>query len=585
MKSCLAGLTVLLLATTPTRTARCDALAALAVPGATFPTIQSVPGGGFVAPSGADGAFRGLPAFCRVAATLKPTSDSDVRIEVWLPEDGWNRKIQAVGNGAFNGNINYSGMAAALARGYATASTDTGHTGGGAAWALGHSEKVVDFGWRAVHEMAVAARRIVTGFYESAPVHAYWNGCSAGGRQALMEAQRFPADFDGIVAGSPGLDWTSRATAAVDIAKGLASNEAARLSQADRQLLHRAVLEATRLTASRTTHRKSAAVLIRSGGPPLQGSGRHRLSHEGADRHGRTNLRGWSQSGDRAADRRTRAWQRAWLDRSGLDDLGARHRARSVPLPGLRGSGVDDSTLRLRDQRRPARENGCRDDQRARCEPAAVSRSRRQADSTTAGAIADLAVERVQYSRVLAALGGTPTCAAVTGLHGARNGPLRRRRRQTVRWSACSSAGSNKARDRTSSSRPIRPAAASIARIHSVRTRRRSIANRRSRQRRFSCKVSSPTRTSAPPLISGGGAAGRIRHAAAATAQQRRCGRERHRIERWRRTVHPPRQECRSQADCDAEPGHRQAFCTTTNDRVSKRPARPARRAAPLGNR
>ena len=94
-----------------------------------------------------------------MAATLKPSSDSDIKIEVWLPLAGWNGKWQAVGNGAFNGNINYGAMSAALRRGYATSSTDTGHTGGGANWALGHPEKVVDFGWRAVHEMAVASKR------------------------------------------------------------------------------------------------------------------------------------------------------------------------------------------------------------------------------------------------------------------------------------------------------------------------------------------------------------------------------------------------------------------------------------------
>ena len=110
--------------------------------------------------------FARCSAFCRVAATLKPSSDSDIKIEVWLPASGWNGKFQAVGNGAFNGTIGYAAMAAALARGYATASTDTGHVGGGARWALGHPEKVIDFGWRAVHEMTVTAKKIVASHYE-----------------------------------------------------------------------------------------------------------------------------------------------------------------------------------------------------------------------------------------------------------------------------------------------------------------------------------------------------------------------------------------------------------------------------------
>jgi hypothetical protein len=185
-----------------------------------------------------------LPAFCRVAATLKPSSDSDIKIEVWLPLAGWNGKWQAVGNGAFNGNINYGAMSAALRRGYATSSTDTGHTGGGANWALGHPEKVVDFGWRAVHEMAVASKQIVASHYDRAPTFSYWNGCSAGGRQGMKAAQRFPADFDGIIAGAPGLDWTSRAAQAARVAKVLESREGARLMPPHRQLLHTAVVGA-----------------------------------------------------------------------------------------------------------------------------------------------------------------------------------------------------------------------------------------------------------------------------------------------------------------------------------------------------
>ena len=164
---------------------------------------------------------RTLPAFCRVAATLKPTADSDIKIEVWMPASGWNGKFQAVGNGAFNGSIAYPAMMTALARGYATSSTDTGHTGNNARFASGHPEKVIDFGWRAVHEMTLASKAIIAAYYDSGPRFSYWNGCSAGGRQAMKEAQRFPADFDGIIAGAPGLDWTGRAAQAVRVLKAL----------------------------------------------------------------------------------------------------------------------------------------------------------------------------------------------------------------------------------------------------------------------------------------------------------------------------------------------------------------------------
>ena len=222
----------------------CAGLASLALPNATITSAQAVEAGPFMPPGDANDAPRALPAFCRVAATLKPTSDSDIRIEVWMPASGWNGKYQAVGNGAFNGSISYPAMMTALLRGYATSSTDTGHTGNNGSFALGHPEKAIDFGWRAVHEMTLAAKTIVAGYYDAGPKFSYWNGCSAGGRQAMKEAQRFPADFDGIIAGAPGLDWTGRAAQAVRIAKALEKNDAARLPPPQAQVLHRAVLQA-----------------------------------------------------------------------------------------------------------------------------------------------------------------------------------------------------------------------------------------------------------------------------------------------------------------------------------------------------
>ena len=224
--------------------AMCADLAKLALPNTTITMAQAVAAGPFTPPQAGDGGSRALPAFCRVAATLTPSRDSDIKIEVWLPASGWNGKYQAVGNGAFNGSIAYPSMMNALARGYATSSTDTGHTGNNGAFAAGHPEKVIDFGWRAVHEMTVASKAIVAAFYDAGPKFSYWNGCSAGGRQAMTEAQRFPADFDGIVAGAPGLDWTGRAAQAVRVLKLLEKHDAARLSQAQAQLLHRAAVQA-----------------------------------------------------------------------------------------------------------------------------------------------------------------------------------------------------------------------------------------------------------------------------------------------------------------------------------------------------
>ena len=131
-------------------------------------------------------------------------------MEVWLPQAGFNGSLRAQGNGGFAGSINYQGMASALIGGYATTSTDTGHSGSpvDGSWALGHPERIIDFGYRAIHEMTVDAKAILQAFYGEAPRHSYFAACSNGGRQGLMEAQRFPEDYDGILAGAPANYWT-----------------------------------------------------------------------------------------------------------------------------------------------------------------------------------------------------------------------------------------------------------------------------------------------------------------------------------------------------------------------------------------
>src|SRR6185295_422095 len=177
----------------------CESLSAQALPNTTISLAESVAAGSFVMPQapGGRGAaqsdpFKDLPAFCRVAATLKPTSDSDIKMEVWMPASGWNGKFLAVGNGGWGGVISYAAMGEALRRGYATSSTDTGHVGGSGSFALGHPEKLIDYGYRSEHEMAVASKTIVEKFYGNGPRLSYWNGCSTGGRQGLREAQRYP---------------------------------------------------------------------------------------------------------------------------------------------------------------------------------------------------------------------------------------------------------------------------------------------------------------------------------------------------------------------------------------------------------
>jgi len=145
-----------------------------------------------------------LPAYCRVQMVLKPTPDSLINMELWLPTENWNGKFMGVGNGGFAGSIQgmYFEMPEALRLGYATAGTDTGHQEQGGNWAIGHPEKLIDFAYRSTHEMTVKAKQVVKAFYDQNPKYSYFKGCSTGGRMALMEAQRYPEDYDGIIAGS-----------------------------------------------------------------------------------------------------------------------------------------------------------------------------------------------------------------------------------------------------------------------------------------------------------------------------------------------------------------------------------------------
>jgi Tannase and feruloyl esterase len=190
----------------------CEALADLKLADSTITAAQSVAAGAFVPASGSPAAFKNLPAFCRIAGIIKPTSDSEIKFEVWMPAANWNGRFQGVGNGGFAGSISYGGLAGAVARAYAAASTDTGHSGGTAEWAPGHPEKVVDYGHRAIHEMTEKAKLVVKAFYGGGPTRSYFASCSNGGRQALMEAQRYPGDYDGIIAGAPANDFTGTLT-------------------------------------------------------------------------------------------------------------------------------------------------------------------------------------------------------------------------------------------------------------------------------------------------------------------------------------------------------------------------------------
>jgi len=222
----------------------CDSLKALTLKDTTVTMVQVVAAGQFSPPGEREGGataanpYKELAEFCRVAATIKPTSDSDIKIEVWLPANGWNGKFQAVGNGGWAGVISYSAMAEAVRGGYASASTDTGHEGGRGTFALGHPEKLIDFGWRSEHEMTVKAKAILQAFYGNAPRLSYWNGCSTGGRQGLKEAQQFPDDYDGIIAGAP----ANRTAISIWLAHAALKDPATYIPAAKYPIIHQAAL-------------------------------------------------------------------------------------------------------------------------------------------------------------------------------------------------------------------------------------------------------------------------------------------------------------------------------------------------------
>ena len=224
--------------------ATCESLMTAKLANGAITSAQTVAAGALAQGGGRGGAaLADLPAFCRVAATLTPTKESDIKIEVWLPSAGWNGKLQAVGNGGWNGNIDTNALAGAVRRGYAGTSTDTGHQGGAGPW-MQNQEKLLDWAHRSVHETAVAAKAIINAFYGEAPKFSYFTGCSAGGRQAMVAVQRYPADFDGVVAGSPGLDWTSRAVSAVRVTQAFEREAAGKVAAAKFPAINAAVLNA-----------------------------------------------------------------------------------------------------------------------------------------------------------------------------------------------------------------------------------------------------------------------------------------------------------------------------------------------------
>jgi tannase/feruloyl esterase len=240
---------------TPLYAASCEKLKELPVADTVITLAQSVAAAKFELPDGilpegtaakARQAFGKLPAFCRVAATIRPTKDSDIKIEVWMPISGWNGRFMGLGNGGWGGSIAYPALFTALGQGFAAASTDTGHTGksGDASFALGHPEKLIDFGYRSVHLMSMNAKTIIANFYGKPIRYSYWDGCSTGGKQALTEAQRYPDDYDGIVAGAPANFFTHLMFGNIWPAIATLKDPAANIPDEKYAVIHQAVMKA-----------------------------------------------------------------------------------------------------------------------------------------------------------------------------------------------------------------------------------------------------------------------------------------------------------------------------------------------------
>ena len=160
-------------------------------------TVAEEQTSGSLTPAGTQSPLTNLPAFCRVAVTLKPSKRSDIRSEVWLPTNTWNGKLLVTGNGSFAGAVNYASMAGWIREGYAVASTDTGHRGT-CTNTFVNDDVLTDYSHRANHETTAAAKRLINAYYGAPPKFSFFQGCSTGGRSGLVAARMYPNDYDGI---------------------------------------------------------------------------------------------------------------------------------------------------------------------------------------------------------------------------------------------------------------------------------------------------------------------------------------------------------------------------------------------------
>src|SRR5690348_2610467 len=239
----------------------------LALEHTTITSATDITGGTFTPPGSAP--ITGLPPFCRVTATLAPTMDSQIRIEVWLPENNWNGRFLGTGGGGFQGVITYGELASGVIAGFASANSDLGtgvdscnplfcgsdgNHGNPLAIAFGdpalpstglfgHPERIKDFGYRAIHLMTVRGKEIANAFFGQRSAKAYFAGCSTGGQNALMSAQRFPDDYDGILAGAPAFNRTHLHMAGLAGWQATHATPGSAIQPAQMTLINKAVLK------------------------------------------------------------------------------------------------------------------------------------------------------------------------------------------------------------------------------------------------------------------------------------------------------------------------------------------------------
>jgi feruloyl esterase len=237
--------TLTLAAQLPLVGATCESLRSLSIPHTTITLAQSVGAGAFVLPGETPAPnFKGLSAFCRVSATSRPTDDSDIRIEVWMPEAStWNGKLRGTGSNGLGGNLSFPGLAAAMRGGFAAAAENGGHERG-SAFALSHPEQIIDFGDRAAHEMTITAKAAIAAFYGNPPAYSYMNECGGRGIAALKEAQKYPDDYDGVLVGGFAAHLTHHTFAQMWIWQATHKDAASFIPPAKLPAIHEAALVA-----------------------------------------------------------------------------------------------------------------------------------------------------------------------------------------------------------------------------------------------------------------------------------------------------------------------------------------------------